>query len=84
MLANLKAALAARKIKQLELAAELRVSPSVVTDIVLGRREVDAETRAKIAALLGVENQAWLFQRAIVPRSVRDVEHTPSPVLAAG
>ena len=61
MLANLKATLAARRMRQFELAAELKVSPSVLTEIILGRRPLEDGQRTRIAVLLGVEDLEWLF-----------------------
>jgi hypothetical protein len=74
MLVNVKAALAARRMKQFELAAALRIAPSTLSEIVVGRREADAELRAKIAAVLGVE-EAWLFQRVVPPRAAPRAVH---------
>lgn len=69
MLVNLKSVLAARRMRQYELAVALRISPSTLSEIICGRREADAELRARIAALLAVEER-WLFQRVVPPRAV--------------
>jgi transcriptional regulator with XRE-family HTH domain len=68
VLANLKAALAARKMTQFELAGELRISPSVLTHFVLGRRPVEPEMRARVGELLGVADLEWLFME-VRPRA---------------
>jgi transcriptional regulator with XRE-family HTH domain len=62
MLSNLKAVLAARRMRQFELAAALGISPSTLTEIILDRREADAELRARIALILKAD-EAFLFQR---------------------
>jgi len=70
MLSNLKAALAARGMCQADLAAELRIHSSTLSEIVRGRRQADADLRARIASLLGVD-EAWLFKSVIPPRAMR-------------
>jgi transcriptional regulator with XRE-family HTH domain len=85
LLANLKATMAARRLKAYELAAELGISPSVLSEIVVGRREASPELRARIALLLQAE-EAWLFQR-VRPRVVQGREdaggvHAPAPGIA--
>ncbi len=60
MLANLKAALAGRKIHQIDLALSLRVPPSVLSEIVCGRRKANPRLRARIAAALQADED-WLF-----------------------
>jgi hypothetical protein len=41
VLVNLKAALAARRMRQVDLAIELKISPSVLSEIVNGRRSAE-------------------------------------------
>jgi len=70
VLSNLKAALAARGWRQADLAAQLKIHASTVSEIVCGRRQADARLRARIAALLGVD-EPWLFKSVVPPRPVR-------------
>lgn len=60
MLSNLKMTLAARRMRQADLAVALKISPSALSEIVCGRREADASLRARIAAELRAE-ETWLF-----------------------
>lgn len=60
MLANLKGALAVRKLKQVDLAVLLRVTPSLLSDVVNERRAADPSLRSRIAAALDAD-EAWLF-----------------------
>jgi len=71
MLSNLKAALAARGMRQADLAAALKIHASVVSEIICGRRKADIELRTRIAAMLAVENQAWLFKSVVPPHTTR-------------
>jgi transcriptional regulator with XRE-family HTH domain len=60
MLVNFKTALAVRGTRQVELALELKISPTVLSEIVNGRRSASASLRARLAEMLGVD-EAWLF-----------------------
>ena len=60
MLWNLKTALAARKMRQVDLAFAVRQTPSVISEIIIGRRRPNAELRARIAQVLRADVQ-WLF-----------------------
>jgi transcriptional regulator with XRE-family HTH domain len=62
VLVNLKSAIAARGLRQVDLALELKIAPSVLSEIVNGRREADASLRARLAQLLHAD-EAWLFSR---------------------
>lgn len=73
MLANLKAALAARRMRQADLAFELRVAPSLISEIVHGRRRPEPQLAARIAEILRAD-QAWLFE---------EVRFIPGPKPAA-
>jgi transcriptional regulator with XRE-family HTH domain len=64
MLANFKAALAARRIKQVDLAYDVRMSSSRLSEIVNERRQANALTRKRIAHVLGVD-EAWLFSASV-------------------
>jgi transcriptional regulator with XRE-family HTH domain len=60
MLVNLKTALAARRIRQVDLAISIGISPSVFSEIITGRRTADPALRVRIAKELGVD-ESWLF-----------------------
>ena len=63
MLVNLKAALAARQTKQIDLALQLGVDPTLLSRIVNQRCNAEAQLRSKIAAALNADED-WLFQTA--------------------
>ena len=74
MLANFKAALAAREIKQADLAFDLRIPASVISEIVNERRRADAYLRGRIARALGAD-ESWLFSSlAKIPEPVNSGE----------
>jgi hypothetical protein len=60
MLLNLKLALATRRMKQVDLALSLHISPSVFSEIINERRQADAGLRSRIAKKLNVD-EAWAF-----------------------
>jgi transcriptional regulator with XRE-family HTH domain len=60
MLANVKAALAARQVRQIDLALELKISPGILSEIVNGRRQANPSLRARIATALHADER-WLF-----------------------
>ena len=60
VLANFKTALAARGMKQAELAIELKIAPTVLSEIVHGRRCASPSMRARLAEMLQAD-EAWLF-----------------------
>jgi transcriptional regulator with XRE-family HTH domain len=60
MLPNLKAALAVRGMKQVDLAYELRIPASTLSEIVHERRRPDASIRCQIAQRLDADEK-WLF-----------------------
>ena len=60
MLVNFKTALAARKISQADLAQSVKITPTVLSEIIHERRRADASLRAKIATALNVD-ESWLF-----------------------
>jgi transcriptional regulator with XRE-family HTH domain len=60
MLPNLKAALAERRMKQVDLAYELRIPASTLSEIVHERRRPAASIRDRIARRLDAEEK-WLF-----------------------
>ena len=64
MLANMKTALAVRRLKQADLAMRLGISPTAMSEVIHERRIPDAELRAQIAQEL-VANENWLFSSLI-------------------
>ncbi len=66
MLANLKAALAERGMKQKQLAARCRLPAPTLSRIVTGRVSANAKTRARIARVLRCD-ESWLFERVTIP-----------------
>ena len=48
--ANFRIALVARRLRQYELAGELRISPSLLSEMIAGRKDIAPELRARIAA----------------------------------
>lgn len=60
MLANLKGALAVRRLRQVDLAVLLSVTPSLLSDVVNERRPADSSLRSRIAAALDAD-EGWLF-----------------------
>jgi transcriptional regulator with XRE-family HTH domain len=79
-LGNLRHVLSVARLPQYQLAVELRISESVFSRKISGRREFSATERAKIVEILakfGVSvDAAWLFAELIPPR--------PSPAALAG
>lgn len=69
MLVNLKTALAARHMKQVDLALVLKVPPSTLSEIICGRRQPDPSLLARIADALHVD-ETWLSS---------SVAHIPAP-----
>ncbi len=69
MLLNLRSAIAARQMRQVDLAISLKISPSLLSEIVNGRRQADASLRARIAQALQAD-ESWLFS---------SVTHIPRP-----
>ena len=60
MLANFKTALAARGMRQVELALELKIAPTILSEIVNGRRSASPPLRARLAEMLQADED-WLF-----------------------
>ncbi len=82
MLANLKAALAARRMHQVDLALSLGIAPSLLSEVVTGRRAAEPSLRSRIAAALRAD-ESWLFARIVeipAPGSCAEV----APVGARG
>jgi transcriptional regulator with XRE-family HTH domain len=67
VLANLKAALAARKLRQIDLALQVGIDPSALSQIVNGWRTADPTLRHRIARVLRAD-EPWLFSsKAHIP-----------------
>jgi transcriptional regulator with XRE-family HTH domain len=60
VLVNLKSAIAARGLRQVDLALELKIAPSVLSEIVNGRRSADVSLRGRLAEALQAD-ESWLF-----------------------
>ena len=60
MLVNIKTALAARGMRQIDLALSEKIPPTVLSEVINGRREASPETRARIARALQADER-WLF-----------------------
>jgi hypothetical protein len=62
MLSNLRTALAVRNLRQVDLAIHtLKIPPSVLSEIIRGRRKASTELRRKIAESLDADEH-WLFE----------------------
>jgi hypothetical protein len=49
VLANLKTAIAARRLTQVDLALDLKIAPTVLSEIIHGRRQADPSLRGRLA-----------------------------------
>ena len=83
MLVNFKAALAARRVKQIDLALQLKIDPTLLSRIINRRCEADESLRAKLAAALQVD-EGWLFQTIPnIPRGTSRLESAPTGMSCA-
>jgi len=83
MLVNLKAALAARRMRQVDLALALKIPPSTLSEIICCRRQAESWLRARIAEALRAD-EAWLFARVTqIPSRATQVEES-APVAIEG
>lgn len=80
MLVNLKSAIAARGFRQVDLALELKIAPSVLSEIVNGRRSADVSLRARLAEVLEAD-ESWLFS-TLTRIPPRDGAGAPIPAVA--
>lgn len=60
MLCNLKTTIAARRMKQIDFALQLKIAPTVLSEIIHERRQADPSLRARIANALHADER-WLF-----------------------
>ncbi len=84
MLVNFKAALAARRMRQADLAAELEIVPSALSEIINGRRPLTAELAERVAHILNADAE-WLFSPVThipAPKPIREPEPTPASAFA--
>lgn len=78
MLSNLKVALAARRLRQAELAAAIGVAPSTLSEFIHGRVELAPHQRQRIAEMLRAD-PAWLFTRVThIPALKPETESMPA------
>jgi transcriptional regulator with XRE-family HTH domain len=77
MLVNLRAAITARGLKQAELAEAARIAPTVMSEIIHGRRRANSSQRLRIARRLKVDEH-WLFDAAafVPPALLRKTQGT--------
>lgn len=81
MLLNLKTTIAARRLTQVDLALKLKIAPTVLSEIIHGRRQVDASLRARIAEALRAD-EAWLFSTlARIPPPASGLEASVPPAV---
>jgi transcriptional regulator with XRE-family HTH domain len=60
VLANLKTTIAARRLTQVDLALDLKIAPTVLSEIIHGRRQADPSLRVRLAEVLQADED-WLF-----------------------
>ena len=83
MLSKIKLVLAERGMTQVDLAFELHISPSTLSEIINERRCADPATRRQIAKRLSAD-EAWLFSKIIqIPKQAtpRGSEETSGATL---
>ena len=78
-MSNLRTALAARNLRQVDLAIHtLKISPSVLSEIIRGRRKASAELRRKITEVLQTD-EVWLVKPVVkIPVAGRKRGLTPT------
>ncbi len=84
MLVNLKGVIAARRLTQVDFALSLKIAPSVLSEIIRGRRKADPSLRVRIAEALRAE-ETWLFSSVLripAPAS-RKEDSKPAPAACA-
>ena len=83
MLVNLKTTIAARRLTQVDLALRLKIPPTVLSEIIHGRRQADASLRGRIAEALRAD-ETWLFSTAVrIPAPTVSEDSAPAAVVAA-
>ena len=82
MLVNIKTALAARRMRQIDLAQSEKIPPTVLSEVINERRTASPELRAKVARALKADER-WLFAKVTrIPQSASDTDPEPVPVSA--
>jgi len=75
VLANLKTTIAARRLTQVDLALDLKIAPTVLSEIIHGRRQADPSLRARLAEILQADED-WLFGAPHIPAPKSNTEQT--------
>jgi transcriptional regulator with XRE-family HTH domain len=81
MLVNFKSTLMARGLKQVDLALSLKITPSLLSEIINGRRQANPSLRARIAETLSAD-ESWLFS-AVTRIPARAAPSEPAPLAAS-
>jgi transcriptional regulator with XRE-family HTH domain len=63
---NIKVAAAQRGLKLFQVAARCRIAPSVLSEIIAGRREAGTPLRLRMARVLRCD-ESWLFETPGIP-----------------
>jgi transcriptional regulator with XRE-family HTH domain len=66
MFTNLKSALTLRKLHGYQLAGKVGIAPSMLTEVIAGRRPAGPRLRKKIARVLRAPED-WIFQKTTIP-----------------
>jgi transcriptional regulator with XRE-family HTH domain len=83
MLSNLKTALAARRMRQAELAQAIGIGPSTLSEFIHGRAELAPHLLTRIAEALQADPR-WLFSRVThIPAFPKQDEQTAASTAAA-
>ncbi len=83
MLSNLKTALAARRIRQAELAQTIGIAPSTLSEFIHGRAELAPHLLTRIAEAVQAD-PVWLFSRVThIPALHKQDERTAASTAAA-
>lgn len=83
MLPNFKTILAVKRIRQVDLAQSLKISPTVLSEIINGRRQADASLRSRLAASLKVD-EGWLFSTLTKIPAPTGLDLSGSAIVCAG
>jgi transcriptional regulator with XRE-family HTH domain len=84
MLVNLKSAIAARRWRQVDFAIYLKISPSVLSEIIHERRRASAGLRARVAEALQAD-ESWLFSCVVrIPSPTRSPLTITAPDVMGG
>ena len=79
MLVNLKATIMARRVRQADLAIQIKRSAGYLSELIAGRVKPEPHIRTRIAEILNAD-EAWLFSTSFhVPQRNPDKEGTTAP-----